>query len=54
MMTSVTFKNSTKDITVEDAVKLNRLGISTIINDGKDVTFEIETLSSSTESTRRN
>lgn len=41
-MTSITYENSANDITLELAVKLYEMGIATIINNGKDVTFEIE------------
>lgn len=53
-MTSITYENSANSITLELAVKLYEMGVATIINDGKDVTFEVETLSTSEESTRRN
>ena len=53
-MTSITYENSTNDITLELAVKLYEMGIATIITDGRDVTFEIENVSTSEESTRRN
>lgn len=38
----VTYKNATKDITLEQAVELHREGISIMVSNGKDVTFEIE------------
>ena len=38
---SVTFKNA-KGITLGQAVEYYEKGISVAINDGKDVTFEIE------------
>lgn len=42
-MNSITFENSTQDMTLEDAIFLyDKYGISIIINDGKDVTLEIE------------
>ena len=44
-MTSITYENSTNNITLEVAVELYKKGVVTIINDGKDVTFEVETLS---------
>lgn len=53
-MTSITYENSANSITLELAVKLYKMGVATIINNGKDVTFEVETLSTSEESTRRN
>lgn len=48
-MTSITYENSANSITLELAVKLYEMGVATIINDGKDVTFEVETLSTSEE-----
>lgn len=40
---NVTYKNSANQITLEQAMWMyKRLGICTVINDGKDVTFEIE------------
>lgn len=49
-MNSITFENSTQHMTLEDATFLyDKYGISTIINDGKDVTFEIEAVSTSKE-----
>ena len=53
-MTVVQFKNSTNQMTLQDAIELYEVGIATIITDGRDVTFEIETVSTSEESTRRN
>lgn len=41
-MVSVTYENSTKEITLELAIRLYQKGIATIINDGENVTFEIE------------
>lgn len=38
----MTYKNGTKDITIEQCLALNELGLAIIFNDGKDVTFEIE------------
>lgn len=51
---SITYKNSADQITVGQAIKLHETGTVIVINDGKDVTFEIETISTSKESTRRN
>ncbi|GMG96821.1 hypothetical protein [Tepidimicrobium xylanilyticum] len=48
-MVSVTYENSANSITLELAVKLYEMGVATIINNGKDVTFEVETLSTSEE-----
>ena len=39
---SITFKNATKNITLGQAVELHREGISIMVSNGKDVTFEIE------------
>ena len=39
----VKFKNSADQITLEQAMWMyKRLGICTVINDGKDITLEIE------------
>jgi len=36
------FENGAKDVTLEDCVKIyNSIGLSFIVEDGKDVTFEI-------------
>lgn len=53
-MTVVQFKDSTSQITLGDAIELYEVGICTVVTDGRDVTFEIETVSTSEESTRRN
>ena len=50
----VTYENSANQVTIQDAVELYEIGVCTVVTDGRDVTFEIETLSSSEESTRRN
>ena len=39
---SVTYENSAKELTLEQAIKAYEVGIAVIINDGKDVTLEIE------------
>lgn len=40
---SITYENSTDQITLGQAIWMHeRLGICTIIHDGKDITFEIE------------
>lgn len=41
-MTVVQFKNSTGQMTLQDAVELYEVGICTIITDGRDVTFMAE------------
>ena len=41
----VTYENAAKEITLEEAIKFYENGIAVVINDGKDVTFEIETVS---------
>lgn len=51
---NVTYENAAEEITLEEAIKFYENGIAVVINDGKDVTFEVETLSTSEESTRRN
>ena len=50
----ITYKNAAKEITLGQAIKFYENGIAVVINDGKDVTFEVETLSASEESSRRN
>jgi|LFRM01.2.fsa_nt_gb hypothetical protein len=50
----ITYENAANQITIQDAIELYEMGAATIINDGKDVTFEIENVSTSKESTRRN
>lgn len=39
---SVTYENSAKELTLEQAIKAYEAGIAVIVNDGKDVTLEIE------------
>ena len=41
-MKVVQFKNAAKEITLEQAIKAYEAGIAVIVNDGKDVTLEIE------------
>jgi len=41
-MNAVQFKDSTSQMTLQDAIELYEVGIATIITDGKDVTFKIE------------
>mgnify|MGYP001351503792 CR=1 FL=1 len=48
-MTSITYENSANSITLELAVKLYEMGVATVITDGRDVTFELETVSTSEE-----
>lgn len=37
------FENSTQEVTLEDAIKIhNSIGLNFIVEDGKDVTFEME------------
>ena len=50
---NVTYKNAADQITIQDAIELYKMGAATIINDGKDVTFEIETVSTSEERKRK-
>ena len=38
----VTYENAAKEITLEQAIKAYEAGIAVIVNDGKDVTLEIE------------
>jgi len=38
----ITYKNAAKEITLEQAIKAYEAGIAVIVNDGKDVTLEIE------------
>ena len=45
----VTYKDSANQITIQDAIELYEMGVATIINDGKDVTFEVENVSTSEE-----
>ncbi len=39
---NVTYKDAAKDITLEQAIKAYEAGIAVIVNDGKDITLEIE------------
>lgn len=48
------WENSTKDLTLEEAIDAYKHGIAVIVNDGRDITLEIETVPTSKESTRRN
>ncbi|HZK58086.1 MAG TPA: hypothetical protein VFD17_07230 [Clostridia bacterium] len=41
-MKKTTIKNATHAMTVEDAETLNKKGVSVIVNDGRDVTLELE------------
>lgn len=41
-MKVVQFKNAAKELTLEQAIKAYEAGIAVIVNDGKDVTLEIE------------
>ena len=41
-MTGVVYKNSTKDITVEQAVDAYRVGIILEVNDGKHITMSVD------------
>ena len=37
------FENSTQEVTLEDAIKIhNSIGLNFIVEDGKDVTVEID------------
>ena len=38
----VIYENAAKEITLEQAIKAYEAGIAVIVNDGKDVTLEIE------------
>lgn len=38
----ITYRNASDEVTLEEAVGLYQLGVAVIVNDGKDVTFEIE------------
>ena len=46
---NVTYKNAADQITIQDAIELYEIGIATVITDGRDVTFETETVSTSEE-----
>ena len=41
-MTGVVYKDSAKDITLEQAVDAYRVGITLEVNDGKDITMSVE------------
>lgn len=41
-MLKTTFRNGTKDITLEEAIDAYRYGIALEVNDGKDITVVIE------------
>ncbi|MEY8001180.1 hypothetical protein AB8U03_13445 [Clostridium sp. Mt-5] len=37
------FKNGAKDVTLEDCIRIHeKIGLNFIVEDGRDVTFEIE------------
>lgn len=38
----ITYENAAEEITLEEAIKFYENGIAVVINDGKDVTLEIE------------
>ncbi len=39
---TITYKNSTKEISISQAIKLSKSGIVVIVNDGTDITFLVE------------
>lgn len=39
---SITYKDSTEQITIGQAIKLHGAGTAVVINDGRDITFEVE------------
>ena len=41
-MTVVQFKNSTNQMTLQDAIELYEIGVCTVVTDGRDVTFMAE------------
>lgn len=41
-MIRIKYENAAKEITLEDAIKCYENGIAMAINDGKDITIEIE------------
>ena len=45
----VTYENAAKEMTLHDAVELYEIGVCTVVTDGRDVTFEIENVSTSEE-----
>lgn len=38
----ITYENAAEEIALEEAIKFYENGIAVVINDGKDVTLEIE------------
>ncbi len=45
---SITYENAAKKITLEQAIWIyKRLGVAVIVNDGRDITLEIEEPTSS-------
>ena len=42
---SITYKDSTKQVILSQALALYKDGIATIINDGQDITFHVEEVS---------
>lgn len=50
----ITYENAAKNMTVGQAIRLHENNVAVIITDGRDVTFEIETVSTPKESIRRN
>lgn len=45
----IIYENAAEEIALEEAIKFYENGIAVVINDGKDVTFGIETVSTSEE-----
>lgn len=45
----ITYEKAAKEMTLEQAINTYKHGIATIITDGRDVTFEIENVSTSEE-----
>lgn len=41
-MKTITYKNSTNSVTIEDCIKLYNQGIAVVVNDGEHITFIIE------------
>lgn len=41
-MVEVTYKNSAEEFTLETAIEMHKLGVATVINDGKDITIIFE------------
>lgn len=39
---TITYKNSTKEISILQAIKLSKRGIAVIVNDGVDVAFQVD------------